>query len=543
MAERLQEFDITEEFELIPLAKLMNGQVTVREIIKHIDPKWCKSARVARVLTEAQDKPNDTYWPDWIDYQLTGTTDLNARFKIPEFQTLHIKVMGNERNVSLEKIGKEIHNAYVSREKERLLGILVTDSDMDNQRRAAINLKNLYGSQGGDRVRKVDMTHRSPARDYILKCGDVMWAPRQEITIFKGVAKQGKTTFGKICLAAMLKGGEVCGVDVANHQRKLNILYIDTEQSLYDTEDVAERAFEMAGLATDQNHPNFTALNMRETPKDRRKANVEDELSTGKYDVLFLDGLRDLCYDPNNLQEADTLLVDIIALIDQYNVALFTVIHENPNASATDNKMRGHLGTEAANKGFCIIEVKLDKDAAVFNVVCTECRKKMIRDMAFHYVETIDEDGNQGRDHLEQTEPTTGKGGGTLSTSPSPLAPLNKETRQTLQFFMAWEDDQNLSLTQKEIVDNLARKCNMKPTTTKRRIEYYESKEFIRCSDPQHGQGARYSIAPKGFDFMRENRPPELEPLGMDWAKKPEPQQAAAPPAEDPHAHDDDLPF
>ena len=380
-----------------------------------------------------------------------------------------------------------IRDGYYTRESTRVI------ADYINARTAKAKASNLRKLEKLDELlhvddpyieglEVVDMEHRTPAIQYCLKFGDIMFCPRKELVAIKGQAKHGKSHLIEIMMAAIMHQGEVCGIDVANHTRPLRMLYVDTEQGMYSTEHIVEGAMQLAGLDTAHNFPGLDVVNLRKVSKDKRVKVIRDYVSTGKYDVCFIDGIRDLIFDFNDLEEADRLLVDVLEMIDSFDVAYVTVLHENPGGDSA--KMRGHLGTEVANKAFEVFECKRIDD--VFNVSNSERRSKMLPTFAFRF----DED-----DQLTACEPNDKE-----TTGPSPLAPekeskADKEHRLFMQFLKAFEDDPKLSLTETDIVRNLNKKCGMTRTTAQRRLEhYFNAGKIVRDGE---GQGARYYMSPQ----------------------------------------------
>lgn len=332
---------------------------------------------------------------------------------------------------------------------------------------------------GNDGLIVIDMAHRSKPIEFCVEMGDALLCPKREMTCIKGHAKHGKTQLVSLITAAILGNGRAaCGLKA--HRNDMTMLYVDTEQSQFSTEYIVEKALRMAELPTDGNCPRLTAINMRKTPKTKRKDIIEDMVSRGNYDIVIVDGIKDLCLDFNDLKEADQLMVDILAMIEANDIAFVTVLHENP--SGDTSKMRGHLGTEAENKAFSVYQSK--KKDEIYNVINTECRMKPTPTFAFHFNDD---------DELEECEPNIEEN---KTTSQSPQGPT-KEEKQRNQFLKAWEDNTSLSLTELEIINALAKKCDMKRSTVQRRIEYFEAKGVIECDDPEHGKGARYGLTPQ----------------------------------------------
>lgn len=389
-----------------------------------------------------------------------------------------------ETNVmSLDSAMATVRSLWVERQEHQMQLQLSRTTDPAVRSRIYAQLSTLLSSNGkydeNEGVVVIDMRNRSKPIEFCVEMGDALLCPKREMTCIKGHAKHGKTQLVSLLTAAILgNGATVCGMKA--HRNDLRILYVDTEQSLFSTEYIVEKGLRMAGLPIEDNSPRLTAINMRKTPKAKRKDSIQNMVSTGRYDVVIVDGIKDLCLDFNDLKEADQLMVDVLAMIEANDIAFVTVLHENP--SGDSSKMRGHLGTEAENKAFSVYQSRKKDD--IYNVINTECRMKPTPTFAFRFNDD---------DELEACEPNVEED---KTTSQSPQAPTREE-KQRAQFLKAWEDNPSLSLTELDIINTLAKKCDMKRSTVQRRIEYFEAKGVIECDDPEHGKGARYGLTPQ----------------------------------------------
>lgn len=456
--------------EAIPIYMAAMGQ-NIEQIKTAIRPEWCIRRETAQMYQVIKTSP------DVVSLQTMLCTYLNDEYVVKAMRSVDILT------VSVSKVAAQIRDGYHRRESDAAVSAYLNSTTPSARR---FNLKRLEKLEDEmtdnapiEGLETIDMSNRSPAIEYCLKSGEVMWAPRKEVTAIKGRAKNGKTNLLAIMMAAMIGRCAACGIDVANHEQQLRILYVDTEQGMWSSEHIIEKAMQMAGFDPNDNIAQLSAINLRKTPKRQRKTAIERYVSTGQYDVVIVDGIKDLCYDFNDLKESDELMVDVLSLVDTFNVSFITVLHENP--SGDNGKMRGHLGTEVENKAFEVLESKRVDD--VFNVSNTERRAKMIPTFAFRFNED---------DELEVCEPNVGR----ETTSQGPLRPTKEEKEAKLwnQFRKAWEDNPNLSLTQQEICDNLAKKCGMKTTTAKRRIEDYLAQGKIYRDG--EGRGARFYPSP-----------------------------------------------
>jgi len=75
-------------------------------------------------------------------------------------------------------------------------------------------------------------------------------------------------------------------------------------------------------------------------------------------DLVFIDGVRDLLNDFNNIAESSEIVNLLMRLSSQNNCHICVILHENK----ADNNLRGHAGTELQNKSEAVISVVRDTD-------------------------------------------------------------------------------------------------------------------------------------------------------------------------------------
>jgi hypothetical protein len=88
----------------------------------------------------------------------------------------------------------------------------------------------------------------------------------------------------------------------------------------------------------------------------------------GKLCAVFLDGVADLCIDPNDPAEAFGLVEELHRLAITYDCPIVCVLHENPGSET--GKTRGHLGSQLERKAET--NLRLAKDGKGVTTVFTE---------------------------------------------------------------------------------------------------------------------------------------------------------------------------
>lgn len=294
--------------------------------------------------------------------------------------------------------------------------------DITQKQREAIAKK--YCEQGeedcsGD-VYISDLANPAPEDEFLLRYNNVLFLPKANITAVKAQAKNGKTHLCAIFATALIMEGKeasCCGVYRIRNE-PFKVLYIDTEQSNHCSDKLHRKILRMASLPTNVNSSNFVMVNLRKTKPKSRLKRIKELLDKGCFDVLLLDGIKDLAKSVNNEEEANEIIEALTDLIQEKKINLCTVLHQNPGNDS--EKMRGHLGTELCNKAFEVFQTK--KKDGVFNVLTTDRREIDLETFAF----VFDDDGL-----LKEWLPNIGK-------SPNPKPKTDEEGETPLNGWEFW---------------------------------------------------------------------------------------------------------
>lgn len=229
-----------------------------------------------------------------------------------------------------------------------------------------------------------DTTTEPAPPDYLLEIGDCPLMPRGGLTVVTGQAKSGKTSFLTAMVATMMSGR-----DFGMMKRKTapgKILWVDTEQSEIDMSFAFGRLFRQAEipLRDDSQKHELTILKTRPLAPSQRLQVMLDAVAELSPSVLVIDGLRDLLDDFNNVEQSNVVVTALLKLLDTHpDMNVIGVLHQNP----TQDRLRGHLGTESRNKARDIFVC--EKESPVFKVT-HESRGRQVRDP---FVFRIAEDG------------------------------------------------------------------------------------------------------------------------------------------------------
>ena len=163
--------------------------------------------------------------------------------------------------------------------------------------------------------------------------------------------------------------GDTLGVHSSNPTRAA-LIHFDTEQSPYDHHAVIVRALQRAGRPS----PDWLrSYSLADVGIVERMGLLRFELEAAKeahgaIHSVFLDGVADLCHDPNDPQEAFALVGELHRLAICYDTAVLCVLHENPGSEI--GKTRGHLGSQLERKAET--NLRLAKDGEGITVVFAE---------------------------------------------------------------------------------------------------------------------------------------------------------------------------
>jgi len=166
--------------------------------------------------------------------------------------------------------------------------------------------------------------------------------------------KAGKTAVIGAVIAAMFPaarlGADTLGFSAENPEG-LAVLHFDTEQSRYDHDNLIRHSLRRAGL----NEPPawFHSYSITDLDDGIRLdafflAITNAAAAHGGVFAIILDGIADICMDPNDPPESFALVRKLQTTAINYSCGIITVLHENPGSEI--GKTRGHLGSQLARK-------------------------------------------------------------------------------------------------------------------------------------------------------------------------------------------------
>lgn len=222
---------------------------------------------------------------------------------------------------------------------------------------------------------EIDLSTDIPSPPPVLFQGDKTMISKGDFSVVVGAAKSRKT----FCVSAMV-GAYLCADEYMNMSSPADsgeVLWIDTEQSIYHAAKVARRICRIAGLPTDQKTERFRMLCFREYTPNKRRELTDKAIRLYRPALVVVDGAADLILDVNDSSESSmlaTMFMDITKELDNH---IITVLHTNPGG----DKPRGHLGTNFLNKAQALFIVRADGDISTVSV--ERCRDIAVDDFAF----------------------------------------------------------------------------------------------------------------------------------------------------------------
>lgn len=297
---------------------------------------------------------------------------------------------------------------------------------------------------------------------FLFSIGNVPTIPKGELIGIKGRAKQGKSQLEYMLISIMLSGSSKGSMKLLESRYKA--LLFDTEQFQASLKKCCQRALDFAGLPTDKNDVRFLPFFLRPLSIEERRKVIEDAIKGEKPDIIFIDGVRDLLQDFNNLEQSNELIQWLLSLTAEHGCTIVSVLHQNK--AKEDGNMRGHLGTELLNKLTDCFEVT--KKDGKFIVTCTDSRNVPCADFAF----SIDA---EGRFQVED------------ATVEDKRATRAAEIQRVLDLCFKSKSAMNYS----ELVQEYASEAAVSEPTAKRHVKEAKDNNYISVSN------GLYSLIPK----------------------------------------------
>ena len=212
----------------------------------------------------------------------------------------------------------------------------------------------------------------------ISRYGSII-ASEGNISAVVGAAKSKKTFLCTALVGALLRQNNesIFGINAKNTR----VLWIDTEQSASHTQRIVKRIYRLAGWDEECRYENLRTLSLREIEPKERYSLMCDAIKLFKPKLVVVDGISDLMYNSNCIEESDSIVGELMALSTEYSCHIMCVLHTNPNS----DKARGHIGSTLQRKVETMIYVHKLNDCSV--VEPQFCRNEEFTPFAFYVTE------------------------------------------------------------------------------------------------------------------------------------------------------------
>ena len=201
---------------------------------------------------------------------------------------------------------------------------------------------------------KIDLSMDVPEPIPVLLQGDCAMFTRGNISTLGGRPKSRKSFLVARFAADFLQNSD-----------DGKVLLVDTEMALAHTHKTARRIHRLMNWDTHSNNDRLSVLSLREYAAADRVAIFTEAIEAIKPELVFLDGVRDMVKDFNNIEESTTTVGLLMKLSSQYDCHICSVLHENKG----NGQLRGHLGAEVLNKSETILGITNNGDTSTVEAI------------------------------------------------------------------------------------------------------------------------------------------------------------------------------
>lgn len=212
------------------------------------------------------------------------------------------------------------------------------------------------------RALRFDPAVDPPEQRVIFRVGKIPICTAGNLANISAEAKAGKSAFtGAMLAAVMATSSADCFTVTAENPKGHALLHFDTETSRADWHSLLCRAKRRARVEAFP--PWLVSYHLTgRTPHECRR-DMEDAIAGaarefGGVFAVFVDGVGDLVFDPNDPEECFPLVTRLHALAIQYDTAIVNILHRNPGTEKT----RGHLGSQLERKAETNLTLEKDED-------------------------------------------------------------------------------------------------------------------------------------------------------------------------------------
>jgi hypothetical protein len=221
-----------------------------------------------------------------------------------------------------------------------------------------------------------------PEPEYLIRIGDVPTLPKGNLVAISAKWKNGKTFFCDI-LSAIFLGSDIYA-NCENLVKQGKVRFIDTEQARNDTSRILKT---IMAITPEERHGDIEVACLRSAEIDTDEQSkeisryefVRRTIELEHPDLVIVDGIADLIYNYNDVNESQIMVNNLATLANDHNCCIVVVMHQNKGSH--DKTMKGHIGTMLYQK--CSDVFQVEKHGTLFVVTHPVSRHRQSEGLVF----------------------------------------------------------------------------------------------------------------------------------------------------------------
>ncbi|AMM51210.1 hypothetical protein TH61_08515 [Rufibacter sp. DG15C] len=191
---------------------------------------------------------------------------------------------------------------------------------------------------------------------------------QRTINIIQGKFGSHKSRLAELICSLLIRSNncdtDFCGL-AKDEFKQFSVAYVDTERNTSEQFPLAiQQVRNLAGRDQYQPYDYLIPFSLIHYNRNERLPAIKEfieqlMIQCDRHKFVLLDVVTDCIKDFNNSSESLELFDFLNQLINDHDITLLLIIHENPGT----DKARGHIGTEAANKASTIMQIGFEKGA------------------------------------------------------------------------------------------------------------------------------------------------------------------------------------
>jgi hypothetical protein len=304
-----------------------------------------------------------------------GFVEIMAENQQPEIAAIAqelSEMLARGKTPKIHTIKAELHEFYVVKTKQlltwELQAALDRGEDVSQIGKQIADIENRPSEKIQHLLAQREFNHaKQPEKPTpLFSLLDVPICTAGNISNIQAPAKAGKSAALESMIASVIKPAwqqaDTLSFTAENPEGKA-LIHFDTEQSRFDADSLIRRAMSRADaeeLPAWFYSYSIADLNIPERKECLRYSMVTACAEHGGIFAVMIDGIGDLCADPNDSAESFALVAELHTLAIQHDCTIITVLHENPGSDA--GKTRGHLGSQLERKAETNLRLAKDVD-------------------------------------------------------------------------------------------------------------------------------------------------------------------------------------